>query len=705
MRLHLIPNSHIDPVWLWDKYEGIDEVVNTFRSACDRLDEHPALTFTASSLAFYEWVLQCDPGLFKRIQANVAADRWEVAGGWWIEADSNMPTAESFRKQADLSQAFSQKHFGRKIEVAYLPDSFGHPATLPALLADTGFKYFLFCRPGWWENPNLPGNLFYWEHAGKKVLAYRLKHHYLQYGAPAPAKVDANYLLPKLNDPEYAQFPANCYLFGVGDHGGGPCRAEIEFYNEYLRTRPPGDAGYSSCLKFFREIAAMPGIPTYRGDLHMHAVGCYSVMRGLKHAIREAEHGLVFTERAAGLSGGPAPDLTDAWKTTLFNQFHDIMPGSAAPHAVTCSIAEMGGVAKVWRDASYASLKAISRRSKVRRAEGEFRIFNTLPFDVTGPLGLESFMYFKPGAAFRDQNNALVEIQEVLPSVRCGNRRWEFVDTLPAGGFKSYGFDSETVVPLPGPEAGHFHPGDHIAADRAEIRGDGTCLLREPEGELRPLLERSVRFLVLADASDTWGHGVRSYDEIEGAFALQSSAILAGPVTAKLYQHFTYGRSTLEVIYSIYTGLPRIYAEIVVNWNETRKILKLEIAPADSRFTTFTMQAPGGAIERRADGGELPLHNWVLLPGWRGPVGVIQDGAFGCDCETGRLRLTLVRSSLYGYDASVKLPPADPQRHTDLGEHRFRLCLMRQAGLDAPALDRETQAFLEPFMVIRESGG
>jgi alpha-mannosidase len=57
MRLHLVPNSHIDPVWLWDKYEGIDEVINTFRSACDRLEEYAHLTFSASSLQFYEWLL------------------------------------------------------------------------------------------------------------------------------------------------------------------------------------------------------------------------------------------------------------------------------------------------------------------------------------------------------------------------------------------------------------------------------------------------------------------------------------------------------------------------------------------------------------------------------------------------------------------------------------------------------------------------
>ena len=106
MRIHLIPNSHIDPVWLWHKAEGIDEVLNTFRSACDRLAEYPHLTFSASSLRFYAWVLKFDPALFQRIRKYVAAGRWEVTGGWWIEADTNLPAEASFYKQAELSQTF-----------------------------------------------------------------------------------------------------------------------------------------------------------------------------------------------------------------------------------------------------------------------------------------------------------------------------------------------------------------------------------------------------------------------------------------------------------------------------------------------------------------------------------------------------------------------------------------------------------------------
>ena len=35
-KIYLVGNSHIDPVWLWNYREGIDEVLSTFKSACDR---------------------------------------------------------------------------------------------------------------------------------------------------------------------------------------------------------------------------------------------------------------------------------------------------------------------------------------------------------------------------------------------------------------------------------------------------------------------------------------------------------------------------------------------------------------------------------------------------------------------------------------------------------------------------------------------
>jgi alpha-mannosidase len=688
---------------LWDKYEGMDEVLSTFRSACARLDEYPALTFAASSLQFYEWVQQHDLELFERIKARVAAGRWEVVGGWWVEADTNLPSEASFFKHAELSQAFTREHFGREISVAYLPDTFGHPATLPKILARSGFKYMVFSRPNEAEKSDLPANLFYWEYAGYRMLAYRLKHHYLQYGSPGPARVDARHLFSLLNDDEYRKNPVNCFFFGVGDHGGGPSIAEIEFYNRFIKNQPEGDAAYSTCLRFFEEAAQGTAIPVYRGDLHMHAAGCYSVVGDVKQAVRRCEHSLQFAARALAMNRETDGRLKPAWKTTLFNQFHDILPGSCSPGAADQARAELGGVESVCRDTAYAALKSVSKARPARAREGEFRIFNTLPFDVTVPLQVESFAYYKQNAAFRDEDNNEIPVQEVLPSVRCANQRWEFVDSLPAQGFKAYTFDNGTLVDRPDRETIHFEAGDYIATAGMHVSADGSIMLRPRTGEPIPVLERPMRFLVLDDQSDTWGHGVKAFDAALGAFEMESSAVLYGPVTSKLYQRWRYGGSTLEVTTSLYPSLAGVYLDVAANWVEKRKILKMEIHPAGAGLPTMTMQGAGGSIEREADGRELPLHHWLWLPGRSGGLAVVQDGAFACDAMTGRLRLTLVRSSLYGFHDPARLSPDDPQWHTDQGSHRIRLCLLPRQSLGARQLERFTAAFLEPYPVIRES--
>jgi len=703
-RIHLIANSHIDPVWLWDQYEGIDEVLNTFRSACDRLDEYPDLHFTASSLQFYAWVQRYDEALFSRIQQQVAAGRWEIAGGWWVEPDTNLPTEESFRKHRELSQAFLEMHFpGIEMDVAYVPDSFGHPATLPKLLADTGFKYFIFCRPGAHEKPELPANLFWWEYEGHRVLAYRVKHHYLQ-PVPDGAQKEEE-LRRRLGDEEYAEGTANAFFFGVGDHGGGPTRREIDFYTRYLAERVQGEVAFSTCQAFFREAELQPGIPTYSGDLHMHAVGCYSVVRDLKEGVRQAERGLAFAARARALSRGGGvvagaregqADLALLWQRTLFNQFHDILPGSCSPAAADMARAEMGGVESGWRDAAYEACKQVAATRPVRAPEGEFRIFNTLDRPVRVPLGIESFQYFREGAAFCDEEGREVAIQEVLPSVRCNNRRWEFVDELPARGFRSYQFDSERAAKLSAAGAPHFAAGDAVRAGRFRVDGGGI------HGPDSAALMAAPRLLVLDDASDTWGHGVRTYDDVTGAFELAHSAVAGGPVVHCLYQRWTYGRSTAEVIWSVYAGLEEVRAEVTVNWAEDRKILKWELTPVGCGAQEFLMEGPGGGIRRARNGEEMPLHSWVQLAGDGGAFALLQDGAFACDCAGERLRVNLVRSSLYGFHDPVSLVAADPQHLTDQGIHRFRFCFRFGAGLEPGQLTQAAEEFLEPYWVIRE---
>jgi len=679
MRIHLIPNSHIDPVWLWDKQEGIDEVLNTFRSACSRLDENPGLTFSTTSLQFYEWAERHDSGLFDRIGEFVAAGRWEVVGSWWIEPDTNLPLTESLMRQAQFGRQTSQAYFGCDSPVACLPDTFGHPASLPKILAESGFRYFVFNRPNATEKPDLPADLFHWEYKGHRVLAYRFTNHYSQIMPCMADCPDTDDLRSRLDDEAFRTNPVNGYMFGVGDHGGGPSKAEITFYNTYIAEQPPGDIGYSSCRQFFEEAERQPNIPVYAGDLHFHAVGCYSVLRDVKTGVRESEQALMHASRALKMAGRSDGCLDEAWKTTLFNQFHDILPGSCSPSAADDANAELGSVRSFCKDTAYGALRRVSRHVAATVPEGEFRIFNTLPFEIARPVYLESFQYFRNGV-FSRGDGTQIAIQEVRPSVCCANRRWEFIASLPAAGFESYYFEAGATWKQPEQEITHF----------------------QTDTEIDPALP-DVRFLLLDDKSDTWGHDVERYDNVLDLFTLESSSVLDGPVTRKLYQRWTCAWSSVDAVWSAFAGVPGLFVDLQVLWNEHRKILKLEFPAANGGGSTYTMQGAGGPITRAADGREQPLHQWLWVPQGDSGMAVLQDAVFAGDCLDGRLRLNLVRSSIYGLHEPWLPNAADPQHRTDQGVHRMRLRFLPDVDLNVDWLEQMTATFLEPCSVLRVS--
>ena len=95
--VHVIPNAHLDPVWLWDYREGLNEGVATCRAMLNLLDAEPDLTFIRGEAAIYEHIRRTDPATFARIKKMIRTGRWEVVGGTWI---SPTPTCSRARSSA-----------------------------------------------------------------------------------------------------------------------------------------------------------------------------------------------------------------------------------------------------------------------------------------------------------------------------------------------------------------------------------------------------------------------------------------------------------------------------------------------------------------------------------------------------------------------------------------------------------------------------
>src|ERR1700744_2309817 len=69
--LHIIGHSHIDAAWLWPWRDGADTVLNTFRSALNRMSENPGFCFSHSSSMHYRWVQGADPAMFAELRKRI----------------------------------------------------------------------------------------------------------------------------------------------------------------------------------------------------------------------------------------------------------------------------------------------------------------------------------------------------------------------------------------------------------------------------------------------------------------------------------------------------------------------------------------------------------------------------------------------------------------------------------------------------------
>jgi alpha-mannosidase len=176
------------------------------------------------------------------------------------------------------------------------------------------------------------------------------------------------------------------------------------------------------------------------------------------------------------------------------------------------------------------------------------------------------------------------------------------------------------------------------------------------------------------------------------------SAIDVGPLASTLVVRQSWGRSTAELVFRIYDGLPFVDLSLTIHWMEERRLLKLILKPA-AELERMIAQGAGAAWPKQALDAEEPLHGWLLA----GSFGLLQDGAFAFDWNRERLRLTLVRSNLYAFHDPHVVDPKGPLRHTDLGEHQFRLRLIAAEGRGSAEMDRLFAEFIEPFGVLRQN--
>jgi alpha-mannosidase len=680
--VHLIGNAHLDPVWLWRRSDGVDTALATARSACDRLDEYPDFLFTASASWFYEQSETLDPALFARVRAFVAAGRWAIVGGMVIQPDCNLPSAESFARQLAVGQAYYRRAFGRPTTVGYNVDSFGHTAYLPRFLREAGIDAYIFMRPGPHERA-LPANLFRWRSPdGSEVTAFRIAGSYCTWAPDLKGHIETA-LAATAEGVDHTM----CF-FGVGDHGGGPTRDQIEWLLEHRGDWPGVRLVFSHPRAFFDAIADRTDrLPVVEGELQHHAIGCYSVERRIKVAMRRAESRLVQAEQTAAIlpeaAGAEVRQTLDrAWKTVLFNQFHDMLGGTCIAEASAAVAGELAA-AESEADGVVVRLTRRSFRREARPGLHRIVVFNPAPDPFDGYAAHEAFGAPQP-CLLLDENDRPVPHQRIESRAKGdGIPRLLFRLAIPPRGWRIL-----HVVPAeasPAPQALPFPY--ETAADALRLAG-WTATLD-----------------VCDDPSDTWSHswvsgfGGRSLGRFE--FRDGWETVESGPIRAAVRACGRFGNSRAWVRAMVFAGQPALHLRLSVVWAEAQRLLRLRLA-APAKLEKRTDLVSGGPLARALDGQEYPLNGALAVGGTAGQgrprhtMAIIAPEVFSVSADAEGVSLTLLRSPYVAHHDPY--PAANRPDHplTDQGLHEFEIVLSPGGALDLTDAARLARQMLMP---------
>ena len=703
--LHMIGNAHLDPVWLWPWQEGYQEARATFASAIHRMDEYPDFIFTCDQMVLLEWVEEQDPELFARIVERVAEGRWVNAGGWWVEPDCNMPMGESFVRQGLYGQRYLQSRFGKTATVGMNVDPFGHNVMLPQILRGQGMDSYVFLRPGPHES-DLDETLFWWQAPdGSRVLAYRIPY---EYGSP-PGSVDGQ------TDKALSQLDRSLgeamVFYGVGNHGGGPTKANIESIHRYDRMGSFGRMTMSSPREYFDEMLArgpafLDGLGVRQDDLQHHAPGCYSAHSGIKAWQRRAQHAVLAAERWAAVvavTDGvayPREDLARAWKQVLFNQFHDVLPGSAIEPAYEDARDQLGEAVAIAKRIIVRAHNTIARQVNVPEEPGSqaVLVFNPHPWPVETEVELQ-YGFMPRGVHVVDAAGAAVPFQLTQSTATTSDvsrGALVFRATVPALGYRLYRLRPN---PLESGAVAHAASSPLTVTENV-IENDHLRVELDAEtGWIRSLRDKASGIDVMAgvdgaahtqvcdDPTDTWGHRVVSYAWPGDTMTLRRIVVReTGPLRSRVRVEREWDASSLieEFVLSHDSDVLRV--NVTLDWREKAHLLKLRF-PTALENPTGTYEVPFGHLERPVDGAEEPAQSWVDLTGTieGAPAGltVITTNKHAYDVSPGEqpsIGVTAVRSPVYSWHDPRLLEEDGIYSFQDQGIQRFSYELVAHAG-------------------------
>lgn len=466
-KLILVGQSHLDAAWRWRTKQGILKAKGTIKKALYHIEDPslPYFTFSQPSPCYYQWMKDNYPHIYSRIKEAVKMGRFIPIGGSWVEMDTNIPSGESLVRQRLYGQRFYLKEFGFISDVEFLQDCFGFNQNLPQILKKSGAKIFGTGKLFWNRTAKFPLGMCLWQSPdGTKLPSIHIHFGYflpINYGKVYPLiyllgkegqTLIANY---QTKPEEYRNWRSRelmletIFGYGLGDGGHGPIEAEL-WAVEFLRKLFPkrfkhhqrGDF-YALFKKYFHRWATWND--EFYLDFHR---GTYTSVSRVKRGNRTCENKIESCEKFITiLKSLGVMDLEflqskieEIWKIILYNQFHDILPGSSIPEVYLDYDKDYEKINKIFDQIYEKILYYVKNIINFNNQYGDpYIIFNPLSWSRNSIIEIN--LGNKDHGVFRNNIGKIID-SNIIKSNSTGSTGIVFANNIPPMSFDIIYFDS-----------------------------------------------------------------------------------------------------------------------------------------------------------------------------------------------------------------------------------------------------------------------
>jgi alpha-mannosidase len=724
--IHVVGHAHMDMNWLWTYSETMQMCNDNLRQTVAFMEEYPDFTMLQSQASVYNFVEMVDPPLFEKVKKYVKEGRLELAGGMWTEGDMNMASGEAISRTFLLGQRYFLSRFGKTTNIGWLPDNFGHISQMPQILQLAGCDYFYFhrCKPYlgtfWWVAPDSSRVLCYANDTYNGDITPELKNEVDRFSP------DRRRILQ---------------ITGVGDHGGGPTRTHINMVHQLDQTPGYPAVKFTTAGDFFRTASGeMSGRPTHRGEMQFIFEGCYTTVADIKAGNRNSENMLFageFFNTLCWLNGNqyPAQSFRDLWTTVAFNEFHDILPGSAINEANKEAVARYAEVLRKATELRNNAFRKMADEVRFQTGMGQPVVaYNLQPFSRKAIVEATVYSNDKPvsvdipgwgenlyGLQFTPVEGSLASVlvrdgsgrsypaqivyAKVTPPGFTSKIQF-IVDTMTAGGYKTFYIDvtepAEVSQAIPFSDNTFETDFFRIKFDMNTGRIVGLYDKRSGKEYVRDGDQLNKLRIYLEDKNG----GMKSWTinkivREEDITDVKSVKIIeSGPVRACVETVRNWGRSRFIERTYIYRSCPRIGYDLEVHWLETGtdstdSPMLRALFPLAMGNPRFYCQVPFDVVERPIDGKINGLDAPSYLVSQSGIYGVEPESYDGqevpaqkwVDVTDGQTGIALLNNSKYGHsfhdgDLRITLMRAagNPDIYPNLGKFHISYALYPHSG-------------------------